>query len=125
MVILIDLVLVAVFCVIGRLSHAEGILGDLPGLANTAWPFLLATLIAHAVLLWRRTQAGRVLPGVFVWAVTVVLGLLLRWISGQGTALPFVIVTALTLAAFLIGWRAVLALVRRMRRRQGSGARAD
>jgi hypothetical protein len=49
-----------------------------------------------------------------------VLGLLLRAVSGQGTALPFIIVATLTLALFLLGWRSVLALVRRARARSTS-----
>jgi hypothetical protein len=57
---------------------------------------------------------------VLIWAVTVVLGLLLRAVSGQGTALPFIIVATLTLALFLLGWRSVLALVRRARARSTS-----
>lgn len=114
--ILIDLLLVIVFCVLGRLSHAEGIFGDLPGLLNTTWPFVVALLVAHAVLLLRRLDRQRLAPGAAIWVITVVGGLLLRSLSGQGTALPFVIVATLTLALFLLGWRAVLALVRRVRR---------
>ncbi len=113
MVILIDLVLVVVFCVIGRLSHAEGIFGDLPGTLNTVWPFVVALLVAHGTLLLRRAHAERMLPGLVVWVVTVAGGLLLRVVSGQGTALPFIIVATLTLALLLLGWRAVRALMRR------------
>lgn len=118
--IVIDVILVAVFCVIGRLSHAEGIFSDIPGLLNTMWPFLLAVLAAHVVMLIRRTPSERMLPGAVIWAVTVVVGLALRAVSGQGTALPFIIVATLTLALFLIGWRAIVALVRRMRRRRSA-----
>lgn len=120
MAILIDLVLVIVFCVLGRLSHAEGIFSDLPGLLNTTWPFVVALLVAHAVLLLRRMNTDRLAPGVAIWVITVVGGLLLRTLSGQGTALPFVIVATLTLALFLLGWRAVLALVRRVRSRRAA-----
>ena len=118
MVILIDAVLVAVFCIIGRLSHAEGIFGDLPGLVNTAWPFLVAVLAGHAVLLLRRVRSDPLRAGVFLWITTVVVGLLLRAVSGQGTAVPFIIVTTVTLAVFLLGWRAVLAAIRRARSRR-------
>lgn len=114
-VILIDLVLVVIFCVIGRLSHAEGIFSDLPGLLNTIWPFVLALLVAHAVLLLRRVRNDSLASGALLWATTVVVGLLLRALSGQGTALPFIIVATLTLALFLVGWRAVLAIMRRVR----------
>lgn len=117
MVILVDLVLVVVFCVIGRVSHAEGIFSDLPGLLNTIWPFVVALLVAHGVLILRRVRVERMLPGLLIWAVTVVIGLLLRALSGQGIALPFIVVATVTLLVFLLGWRTVLALVRRVRTR--------
>ncbi|MDP3949392.1 DUF3054 domain-containing protein [Microbacterium sp.] len=120
LVVVIDAILVAVFGVIGRLSHAEGVFSDIPGLLGTIWPFLIAVLAAHAVLLIRRTSADRLLPGVVIWAVTVVVGLVLRALSGQGTALAFMIVATLTLALFLIGWRAIVALIRRVRRRRAA-----
>lgn len=119
-VIHIDVILVVVFCVIGRLSHASGVLGDIPGTLNTIWPFLVAVLLGHAVLLFRRARIDRMLSGTVIWAITVVVGLLLRALSGQGTALPFIIVATLTLALFLIGWRGILALVRRVRGRARS-----
>lgn len=118
--IVIDVVLVAVFCVIGRLSHAEGIFGDIPGLLNTTWPFFVAVFVAHGALLIGRARTDRLPAGTLIWAVTVAGGLLLRALSGQGTALPFIIVAALTLALFLLGWRAILALVRRVRGRARS-----
>lgn len=113
----IDIVLVLVFCVIGRLSHEEGIFADLPGLVNTVWPFLVALLAAHTAVVLSRTRPERLLPGAIIWATTVIGGLALRAVSGQGTAVAFIIVTALTLALFLVGWRAILALVRRRRSR--------
>lgn len=115
LVIVIDVVLVAVFCVIGRLSHAGGIFDDIPGLLGTIWPFLAAVLLAHLVALLRRARTDRMLAGTVIWAITVVVGMVLRAVAGQGTALPFVIVATLTLALFLIGWRGILALVRRAR----------
>lgn len=120
LVVVIDVILVTVFCVIGRLSHAEGVFSDVPGLLNTIWPFLVAVLAAHAVLLVRRTAGERMLPGVVVWAVTVVVGLMLRAVSGQGTAIAFMTVATLTLALFLLGWRALAAVARRMRRRKAA-----
>lgn len=108
-----DVLLVALFVVIGRRSHAEGL--DLAGLWQTAWPFLAALLLGWLVsLAWRRPLA--VWPtGVIVWAVTLVGGMLLRTASGQGTQLPFILVAAGTLALFLLGWRAIVALVARLR----------
>ncbi|GLU90805.1 DUF3054 domain-containing protein [Agromyces sp. NBRC 114283] len=108
-----DVLLVALFVVIGRRSHAEGL--DLAGLWQTAWPFLVALLLGWLVsLAWRRPLA--VWPtGVIVWAVTLVGGMLLRTASGQGTQLPFILVATGTLALFLLGWRAIVALVARLR----------
>lgn len=63
---------------------------------------------------WRRPAA--VWPtGVLVWAVTLVAGMLLRLASAQGTAAAFVVVAALTLGLFLVGWRAIASLVSRRR----------
>lgn len=114
--ILIDAGLVVVFCLIGRLSHAEGILGDIPGLVGTIWPFLAALVVAHAAALVFRMPAERVVPGILIWLVTLGGGMALRALSGQGTAWAFVIVAAVTLAVLLIGWRLINVLVQRRRR---------
>lgn len=51
-----------------------------------------------------------------VWVVTVAAGgMLLRAMSGQGTALPYVVVATLALLATLVGWPLVAAVVRRSR----------
>jgi hypothetical protein len=113
--ILIDAGLVVVFCIIGRLSHEEGIFADLPGLIGTIWPFLLALVVAHAATLALKVPAQRILPGVAIWLVTWGGGIALRAVAGQGTAVAFVIVAAITLAVFLIGWRAINLLMQRRR----------
>ena len=110
----LDAALVIVFVSIGRTSHSEGL--DLAGIAGTAWPFLAALaagwLTARA---WRHPLA--VWPtGVVVWAATVVGGMLLRAVSGQGTQFAFIVVATLTLAAFLLGWRLIAMLVTRRSR---------
>jgi hypothetical protein len=43
-----------------------------------------------------------------VWVWTVVLGLVARSASGGGTPPAFIVVAAIVLGAFLVGWRAVL-----------------
>ena len=108
-----DVLLVVLFVVIGRRSHAEGL--DLAGLWQTAWPFLAGLGLGWLVsVAWRRPFA--LWPsGVVIWAVTLVAGMLLRTVSGQGTQLAFVLVATGTLALFLLGWRAVVALVARRR----------
>ncbi len=112
----LDVVLVLVFVAFGRQSHDEGI--TLAGTLGTAWPFLVGLVIGWLIMRAWRAPLGIALPGVVLWASTLVLGMLLRVISGAGIALPFIIVAAVTLALFLIGWRALAAGFRRIRPRR-------
>ncbi|MFC4905881.1 DUF3054 domain-containing protein [Actinomadura gamaensis] len=106
-----DAACVLVFVAIGRSSHDEA--ASVTGFLNTAWPFLAGALIGWLVVrAWRR-PAALVPSGVGVWIAAVAGGMLLRVISGQGTAVAFVIVATLFLGLVLLGWRAVAALVAR------------
>ena len=111
-----DLALVVVFVMIGRASHAEPL--DMEGIQRTALPFLAGTLMAWIGFLLKRRSGLTLVNGVFVWAMTVVLGILFRLLLGDTAEFSFVLVTAAVLAAFLIGWRAVVWLVRRNRPEQ-------
>ena len=117
----LDVVLVLGFVLIGRGSHGENVLA---GAVVTFWPFLVGLVVGWlASLAWRRPSA--VWPtGVIVWAATLVVGMLLRVVSSQGVAVSFVIVAAVVLAVFLIGWRAIArgAASIRARRRGARGA---
>lgn len=97
----IDLAAALLFAVIGRASHAHEL--SPAGIAQTAWPFLVAALIGSLIASWRGGSWW--LQGLTVWAITVVGGLILRVVGGAGAAPGFVIVTSLVLALFLIGWR--------------------
>lgn len=110
----IDLLAVIVFVIIGRASHGEGILG----LLVTLWPFAVGLLVGHvlALVLGQRETRSVRWAGVVVWVSTVVVGMVLRAVSGQGVQLSFVIVTVLVLAALLLGWRLVAWLIARRRR---------
>lgn len=112
----LDAALVLVFAGIGRATHDGDVFGPGGlGLAETAWPFLAALAAGWIVsLAWRRPSAA-LRSGIPIWLVTVAGGMLLRAVSGQGTALAFVIVATVTLAVLLIGWRGIAALVRRRR----------
>jgi Protein of unknown function (DUF3054) len=100
---LADVVCVLVFCAIGRRSHAEGI--TVAGVAETAWPFLSGAAVGWLIARgWQRPTA--LAPtGVAVWLSTVVIGMLLRKLTSQGTALSFVVVASLSTAVLLLGWR--------------------
>ena len=91
------------FVVIGRANHHAG--GSVAGLWDTAWPFATGTAAGLlAMRYWQRPTA--VVPvGVGVWLCTVAIGMLLRVVSGQGTAVAFVLVALAFLGLFQLGWR--------------------
>lgn len=110
---LIDVALVGAFVLIGRRSHGE----DPSGFALTLLPFFAALQTGWLVRAGRDPLAP-LRSGVLIWAITVVLGLLLRVAVGDDAPLPFVLVTGAVLAALLVGWRALFAVVRRLRARR-------
>jgi hypothetical protein len=122
-----DVVLVLTFVVIGRASHhASGGLAGLSGLAgiaSTAWPFLAGLAAGElAVRSWRRPIA--LMPtGVVIWLSTVTIGMTLRVIAGQGTAVAFIAVALGFLGLFLLGWRAAALVAARVTTRAGAAPR--
>ena len=108
---LLDVCCVLVFVIIGRASHTKG--EALGGIASTAWPFLAGLAAGWAASrAWRRPLALRP-AGVVIWLLTVALGMVLRVISGQGTAVAFIIVALAFLGLFLLGWRLLAKLAAR------------
>jgi hypothetical protein len=113
--VVLDCCCVLLFVIIGRASHAKG--ESVAGIASTAWPFLAGLaggwLAARA---WRRPT--RLFPaGVGAWLGTVVGGMVLRVVSGQGTAVAFIAVALAFLGLFLLGWRLAAALASRYLKR--------
>ena len=96
----IDLLLIGVFAVIGRLSHYGTLTAG--GWWATAWPFLVGALLAWAVLRATRRPPAAIGSGVVVWLGALVGGMVLRQVSGQGTATAFVVVATLVLGALLV-----------------------
>lgn len=111
---IVDALLLLLFAVIGRASHAEHL--SVAGVAETAWPFLAALVVGWLVTLAWRAPLAPVRTGLGVWAVTLVGGMLLRAAAGQGTAVAFLVVASLVLLLLLVGWRALMVLLRRGRR---------
>lgn len=112
--VIVDVVLVLIFAAIGRTAHEENPAGFL----FTVWPFLIALLLGHlvaALLPGRPRRPWSVLWGAGVWVVTVAGGLLIRVLSGDTAEVPFIIVATIVLGVFLVGWRALAALLRRRR----------
>lgn len=113
----IDLVLIIVFAAIGMANHHGAIL---PGLVIVAWPFVVGAAIGWLASLAWKAPAKPVRSGLAIWILAVVAGMVLRVATGGGFAWSFFLVTALVLGAFLVGWRAIVALVVRIRAKQRS-----
>jgi peptidoglycan/LPS O-acetylase OafA/YrhL len=103
-----DVLAVLVFAAVGRSSHAEVV--DAYGVLTTASPFLLGLLLGWLVArVWRAPL--RLPVGVAVWAGVVVVGLGVRAAFTHRLPLTFVLIAAVSLALFLLGWRAVARLI--------------
>lgn len=113
-VLVVDALLVVVFAVLGARTHHEGSLG-VGTVADVAWPFLAALALAHLLLATLRRSPVTLTSGLVVWVTTVVVGMVLRRLTGDGTALAFVLVATGFNLATLLGWRLVALLVRRRR----------
>jgi len=101
-----DAIAIVVFAVIGRANHHEST--GLHGVWHTAWPFLLGAALGLAATAYARVSPTAVRSGVRVWVWTLVIGMVVRAATGGGTAIAFVIVAAIVLGVFIVGWRAVL-----------------
>ncbi|MCW5952686.1 MAG: DUF3054 domain-containing protein [Propionibacteriaceae bacterium] len=105
-----DVAAAIVFAIVGRASHGSEL--SLAGIAQTAWPFVVAAIVGSLLASrfgedsWRRA-------GLIVWVVTVLGGVGLRLLGGETAQLAFVVVTAAVLALLLLGWRAVAATLAR------------
>jgi hypothetical protein len=111
---LLDLVLLLAFVLIGRASHDENpVLGALV----TLWPFATGLVVGWLVSRAWRKPLALVRSGIPIWIATVAIGMILRVVSAQGIKPSFVVVATIVLAIFLLGWRAIAALVVRRRAR--------
>ena len=95
----IDVVAVVVFVAIGRRNHDEGT--ALSGVLSVAAPFLIALGASWVGLrTWNEPFTRR--SWAATWAMTVIVGLLLRRsVFDRGIATPFVIVATITLGVLL------------------------
>jgi Protein of unknown function (DUF3054) len=99
-----DVTAVIVFAAVGRASHDES--GDLFGLLGTAAPFLVGLGAAWATPVVRALPTG-LRAGAVVLAGCALLGLLLRVGFTGRLPLSFAVVTVVSLAVLLLGWRAL------------------
>lgn len=106
---LLDLLFVLLFIAIGRRSHQHGVTWS--GMASTSWPFV-AGLVVGWFVIWRSHRTGESpREGILIALTTVAIGMVLRVVAGQGTALAFIIVAVAFLCLFFVGWRLALRLL--------------
>jgi len=96
---IVDVVAVVVFIAIGRRNHDEGT--AISGVLSVAAPFLIALFTSWIGLrTWNEPFARR--SWAATWAITVIVGLLLRrLVFDRGIATPFIIVATITLGVLL------------------------
>lgn len=104
----LDLVVVVLFAIIGRASHGESL--GFSDILRTAMPFVAGMLIGSLFLIRRHASGLTITDGVWMTAITLVLGMTFRVFIGDSIAVAFILVAAAFLALFLIGWRALYAL---------------
>ena len=99
-----DVVCVLALVVIGTRNHDTDT--GVSGILFVAAPFLIALLGAHLVL----NVLGKSTFVAGIWGSTVLFGMVLRNLAfNRGTAMAFVLVASVFLAATMWGWRAVVA----------------
>lgn len=109
---LLDLACVLVFVSAGIRSH-----GQTDALLPVAAPFIAALAMGWIVAIPLRAPESMA-SGLVIWLVTLVGGMLLRRVGGDGTAASFIMVAAGFLAVTMLGWRAIVLLVTRRRQPQ-------
>jgi len=111
----LDVALILVFAGLGRSNHFEDL--TILGVLETAWPFLTGlALVWGWGQVWRH-PAALLRSGIPVWLGTVAIGMVLRLLSGDGTALAFIVVAVVTLGVFFLGWRLIALLAAHLLRR--------
>ena len=111
--VLVDLVAVAVFVGIGRSVHAHG--SSVTGFFSTAWPFVTGLAVGWGALVICKRPSASIAGGISALISTVVFGMVLRVVSGQGTAFAFILVALGFLGAEMLGWRATIIAFQRRR----------
>ena len=101
--VLFDFVVVVVFVLVGRHSHHHAT--NLSGVLRTLWPFAVALVVATLAHQRVKGFGGPIRAGLFVGTITVAVAMVLRVVSGQGTAAAFIVVALVFLDGCMILWR--------------------
>lgn len=109
--ILVDVALICVFAAIGRAAHG----GNPLGFPDTAWPFLAAAAVGWLGIAMAGRPGVSVQAGLLLWIVTVVGGMTMRTVVGDGADPAFILVASVVLLVFLVGWRVIAGSILRRR----------
>ncbi|WP_193103180.1 DUF3054 domain-containing protein [Brachybacterium sp. FME24] len=109
-----DLLVVILFVAVGFVQHGTPLTSE--NIFLVGWPFAVGVLLGHlAIRAWR--APFRIWPhGVFVWAITLATSMAIRTLFSAGTEVSFLIVTAVTTAVLMLGWRAIALFATRSER---------
>ncbi|MEV7960668.1 DUF3054 domain-containing protein [Oerskovia paurometabola] len=113
--VVLDVVAVLAFATGGRATHSAD--SPLTAILTIAWPFLVGLAVGWVLLRAWRWPLAAWPTGVVLWVTTWVVGMALRWGTGEGLATAFLVVSAAFLLATLVGWRLVALLVLKVRGR--------
>jgi hypothetical protein len=103
---LVDVAVVVLFVVLGRGSHDEG--EAVWGTFKVAAPFLIGLGIGWLTGSRWWGHPVKLGYGVWLWAWTLAAGMVLRRVVfDRGVAFSFIVVAAIFLSLFLVGWRAI------------------
>ena len=111
---IVDLILVVLFTIVGHYTNSHNF--DPEGLMTTAWPFVASLVLAWLLAaVWDR-PISPLATGTGVWAITVLVGLVLRGVTGAGgepgtVPVSFMIVAASLNLITLVGWRIIASAV--------------
>lgn len=106
----VDVAMLIVFAALGRASHDSG--HAVFATLRIAAPFVIAYVIVAAIARLDRDPLS-VRRAAMVWFPMVVLGMLIRrFVFDRGTAPAFVIVAFVSTAVLIVGWRALVRVIR-------------
>jgi hypothetical protein len=108
---MVDLLVVLLFVGIGRSTHHH--LVDVAGMVSTTWPFAVGLATGWIVVVCRRQNGATLGAGIEAWLATVVVGMIVRVLVGQGTAFAFILVALGFLGALMLGLRVVRRVLER------------
>ena len=113
---LLDLLVIVIFVVIGRSVHGHR--ESFGGFVKTVAPFFAGLVVAWAINRpWKNSVEYflRIWPtGTVICVTAALVGQLVRLIVGQGSAIPFVLVSVGFFALAMLGWRLIFSLIHRI-----------